>query len=79
MTTSNPLIESETQDTLINVRTVCQFIEDFHEEQQFSRETQSLSVNNPLAIQLMMKCANSALTHEINRLEANSDDISGSP
>ena len=38
MTNINPLIESETQDTLLNVRTVCQFIEEFHEEQQFSRE-----------------------------------------
>ena len=69
MTNSNPLIESETQDTLLNVRTVCQFIESFHEEQQFSSNTEELSVNHPVAIKLIMKCANSALTHEINRLE----------
>jgi hypothetical protein len=67
MTDHNPLIEKNSEDTLLNLHTVLTFVHDLHSHDQLVELQSKKNMN--IAISLILKCTNDALEHEINRLE----------
>jgi hypothetical protein len=67
MSDRNPLIEISTEDTLLNIHSVLVFIQEFHNNDEFS-STKSGRIDH-CGISLILKCANEALNYEIDRLE----------
>lgn len=63
----NPLIEEHSEETLINIQTILIFIQDMHTKLAISDGETIPSVNHGLS--LILKCAEGAITYEINKLE----------
>lgn len=64
MTDRNPLIENQTDETLLNISAVLAFVQEFHE----SVEITSIDKVVNIGLALTLKCANHALDHEIDNI-----------
>lgn len=63
----NSLIEESTEETLINVQTILAFIQDLHANLALSGAHSTPTLHHGLS--LVLKCAEEAITYELNRLE----------
>ena len=64
MTERNPLIENQTEETLINITAVLTFVQEFHESVEISSVDRMANVG----LSLTLKCANEALSYEIDNI-----------
>jgi hypothetical protein len=67
MPNKNTLIQSESHDTIGNVQTVLQFLQEFHCERQFSNR--EANINSHVATAIMLEWVGDALSYEQVKLE----------
>lgn len=69
----NILIEDESHDTIDNVRTIVDFLREFHHEQQFSERV--ISKNSHVATAIILEWVGDALLYEHGKFELQEQEL----
>jgi hypothetical protein len=72
MQNRNPLIEDNTEETLLNIHSVLTFIRELHTDNALD-ENPNDKIHH-IGLSLILKCTNDALYYEIDRLEKSDSD-----